>query len=575
MLEIYKLFSCVEKKDSPLEVDMQNGIIFLNGTSWAKDLVIKEMMTQGKLDKTFHKTWSKVQNASRLELLMEQIKHYASTYGTNFESDAYIPSEEIGVPKNTKMLVIKPLTKDEILSKSEDMIKSGMALAEDTLNDLISVLDYLNCDYQAICNESKNKEFNTRMIVRGNYVPKNPEEVLRAAVFNATNSTLLIKNENVIETIKASDLNPSGMFERTGLHVMAQIFNRYKPIFLAFKSTCPSVINKIAKHSKKCHKPMKENSLNLVTNKLLSTKDNVLKTANIFTLFRAYNSVCMYLGGKKAVAYKIRNGKVWVEKKNVKHDQHVLASNFKVLLDTIKDRITIADKKVFIPEGITYTLPTSEKKMFGGIPYGSSVEGQNLAVGIYWENSWGATDLDLSGVSLNSKIGWDSSYDDNGLIYSGDMTDAPKGATEFLHCKDGTFEPTLIMNNVYSGDENTKYRIVVGSGNDIDCDYMMSTDNLVFYADTVSQDHSTYLGLMTKEGENCKFVITNMAVGSARVSGDDEKSEAARIAMLEELERLPTLNELLKDSLVQDIKDADIDLSPSEIQKDTLMSLFL
>ncbi|MEL6657337.1 MAG: hypothetical protein AAFP77_00090 [Bacteroidota bacterium] len=36
----------------------------------------------------------------------------------------------------------------------------------------------------------------------------------------------------------------------------------------------------------------------------------------------------------------------------------------------------------------------------GNIPTGSKFYGKAMAVGVYWENAWGARDLDLSGLNI-------------------------------------------------------------------------------------------------------------------------------------------------------------------------------
>jgi len=43
----------------------------------------------------------------------------------------------------------------------------------------------------------------------------------------------------------------------------AEIFNRFKPLFLAFKTKCPKTINKISKLSKTYHKPLVSNHFKL------------------------------------------------------------------------------------------------------------------------------------------------------------------------------------------------------------------------------------------------------------------------------------------------------------------------
>jgi hypothetical protein len=63
----------------------------------------------------------------------------------------------------------------------------------------------------------------------------------------------------------------------------------------------------------------------------------------------------------------------------------------------------------------------------------------------------GARDLDLSGLNIAGKIGWNAAYNqgDGQLMYSGDMTSAPNGAVEYLYANKGLSTPTLVMNNVF------------------------------------------------------------------------------------------------------------------------------
>ena len=95
-----------------------------------------------------------------------------------------------------------------------------------------------------------------------------------------------------------------------------------------------------------------------------------------------------------------------------------------------------------------------------------------MAVGIYWEDAWGARDLDLSGLNIAGKIGWNSDYNqgDGNLMYSGDITSAPNGAVEYLYANKGLKNPTLVQNNVYSGNNNCEYKIIVGKGDKINRD---------------------------------------------------------------------------------------------------------
>jgi len=64
---------------------------------------------------------------------------------------------------------------------------------------------------------------------------------------------------------------------------------------------------------------------------------------------------------------------------------------------------------------------------------------KTLRCGIYWENSESRVDLDLSAIlkledNKIKKIGWNGNYktDDGSVVFSGDVTDAPNGAAEFI-----------------------------------------------------------------------------------------------------------------------------------------------
>ena len=106
-------------------------------------------------------------------------------------------------------------------------------------------------------------------------VPENPTEFLRYLVYKATDSTLLIKNEETIDAIKQGVKKPSivGLFnkynQRHGYARLSEIFHRFKPIFLAFKENgrLKPVINKLRKLASTNHMPMAEDYLNTVTPK--------------------------------------------------------------------------------------------------------------------------------------------------------------------------------------------------------------------------------------------------------------------------------------------------------------------
>ena len=145
-MKTLKLFNAViEKKSDAKPFVSEEGYVIEPGALGVKDKIVsyykKEALNGNDLNKTFHKSWQKIKESDRAELLIHQIMHYISTYGTAFTGEMYIPDEVLNVP-DTKLIfkVIKSYTKPQMTEKCLAMLKSGMALKEETIDDLLSVL---------------------------------------------------------------------------------------------------------------------------------------------------------------------------------------------------------------------------------------------------------------------------------------------------------------------------------------------------------------------------------------------------------------------------------------------------
>ena len=323
-MKTLKLFNAVVAKQSNQELLVSDdGFIIEPNAVWAKNEIIsfyaRAKLSGNDLNKTFHKSWDKIKNSSRLSLLIDQIQHYCSTYGSDFQDDVYIPDEVLKVPDlKLKFKVIKALSVKEMTDKCLAMLQSGIALKEETVNDLLTILvDEL--DYTFTGKENvKNKEAIVKLAENYNIFPSNPTEFFRWVVYRATGETLLIKNDNLIELIKESYYNPAPAFKKFGLKKLSSIFNRFKPLFLAFKPKCGKTINKLSKLSKTNHKPMVINPLNTVTQKMLRISDiGWLESATPFALFKALSACYNRMNGQDSFVYRIRNGKSWVKENNV------------------------------------------------------------------------------------------------------------------------------------------------------------------------------------------------------------------------------------------------------------------
>jgi hypothetical protein len=413
-MKTLKLFNAVIAKESNEKPFVsESGFIIEPNALWAKDKIfdyyLREKLNGNDLNKTFHKSWAKIKHSSRFELYLEQITHYMSTYGSNFQDEVYIPDEVLNVP-DVKLIykVIRAYTKKEMTDKCLGLLKSGIALKEDTINDVLSVL-VSELGYSFTGNEGiRNKEAVVKIADLYGVLPTDTMEFFRYIIYRTTGKSLLIKNPAMVEAIKQSNYNPVVQLEKFGLEKLAVIFNRFKPLFLAFKPKCAKTINKIAKLSKTCHKPLVVNPLNTVTSNYLKTDDiHWLDNATPYALFKALSACYTRMNGQSDFVYRIRNGKSWIKEGDSIGDYAV---NYDFLVRYIKERFNLTGKKVFLPENIKYALPTSEKMYVGNIPTGTRFYGKKLAVGVYWEDAWGARDIDLSGLNLDGKIGWNAYY---------------------------------------------------------------------------------------------------------------------------------------------------------------------
>lgn len=570
---------------------LEYGYIIEPNAMWAKDRIIayyaEQRLSGNDLNKTFYKSWEKVRSMTRFEIYLDQIVHYFSTYGTNFQAEMYIPEGVLDVPDlKLSFKVIKAYTKEEMTEKCLDILRSGIALKEETINDVLTVLtDELR--YTFTGDEGvRNKEAVIKIADMYGILPTDIMEFFRYIVYRATDQSLLIKSPEVIETIKKSNFNPGAHFNKFGLEKLAEIFNRFKPLFLAFKNRCPQTINKISKLSKVHHKPLVTNPLNLVTQSQLTEDQNHwLDNATPFALFKSLTACNDRVQGQTEFVYRIRNGKSWCKSSHSKYLECSL--NYNILFNYIVKRFNLKGKKIFLPKNVEYALPTSEKMFVGNIPTGTKFYGERLAIGMYWENSWGAHDIDLSSMDIGgNKVGWNARYQDGPLTYSGDITNAPNGAVEYLHSNRDLSNEWLIMTNIYSGDINSGYKIVIGEGDDVSKKYMMDPNKVLAEIRTESIQKSTILGMLMPEKlhnvslvslqNKQSFTLLNFGSGNARVSG--RHSQTGITALKQQWSNPISFNNLLLilgAEIVDEPEKADIDYSLDKLDKDSFIKLFL
>ena len=259
------------------------------------------------------------------------------------------------------------------------------------------------------------------------------------------------------------------------------------------------------------------------------------------------------------------------------------AKVFSLLNDYISSKVD-KTKTVYIPEGVEYALPTSEKQFVGEVPNYSTVEvdpsERDILIGVYWKNERksGHVDYDLSCQSIDGrKIGWNSRWTGKGLTYSGDITNAPNGAAEWMVVKEGLDASFQIVNNLYSSSEDDfpEFTIMVGYAdrkNGNHRNYFIKPDDLLFSAKVKPIKRQTTIGVVSPvEGENkIRFTLLNSGNCNKNVS-TGEGTVSFIDALLPRAENTLKINEFL--NVCSDPDEADIDLSPSKITKTSLLDL--
>lgn len=596
-------------------------------------------ITAEKLNSAFHKSWVKIKEADIEQLVVEQIAHYLTTYGKeypeeyleekgeqwgvdnlgnkiiglgDFKSDkvgtnyVYIPKEKLEIPEldveGISLVVIKGYTKKELKVKLLNLLSSGIALGEDTIKDVLDVATFVEVNEKDIAN-IRNKEVKTALYDYLNLFPENPVELLRFIVFKATSKTLLIKNSDLIDEIKGKkNLDIVKIFDeykkKYGLEKLSETFYRFKPIWLAFKTNkkLKTTINKIRKLAVENHKPLPEDYLNNVTAKLKEGKniskvelDKELKKVNIFRKIRLAYALKFRTKDVNSILYKVRSGKSYA--KDFSFDKKAGA---KRVLDIVVDSIVkdisknVKGKKIFIPDHINYSLPATEKQFTGNFPSGTYVSvPKDMMVGINWKNVKShKTDLDLSVISKDEKIGWDASYRTDGgdILFSGDITDArgENGATELFYIKKQVKKSLILLVNYYNFDSDVEvpFKIIVAKekAEGFGGNYMVDPNNLVSIAESKIDQKQKILGLIVTTLNGSRFYFVETYVGKSITSSNSDFVEHSRKYLFDFYENTINLKDILDKAGAKIVKDktkADIDLSPEELEKDSILNLLI
>lgn len=439
---------------------------------------------------TFHKSFGTVARMSEEEYFMDQFAHYFSTYGREsfgLKAIPYIPTEALTIPNvhfNADKIVVITVVENYVL------INLVNKYAANTVSPDVRALEWFGAlidSYLTIpAEEIKSFELQTLYYDMSNEVPEAPITALRYLVYKATKATLIVKNEATCRAIKYS---PMAAY-RTAATVlgknprkMAEIFFRYKPIFLAFKShkDCGPVINHIRRLADKYHKPLPALSFQNLTsvifkNGITDEVKAIIEKASNREIVKLINSIgnTPSFSGKddraEARVFNIRNGKTFVDTSTKAISKKPSAAKYgcgaiDYLFDILSGRLVEAykGKTFFVPSYIEYTVPTTEKQMLGNLPWGTHVvaaaRGGAYTAGICWNNQDDCrVDLDLHMTTPSNHYGWNGDFrDSNGseILYTGDMTDARNGAAEAFWFTPNPEDPAIFTVNKFCGNYGT------------------------------------------------------------------------------------------------------------------------
>lgn len=582
--------------------------------------VLKWLNTYAKTqyNKTFYNEWQEITSKTRFELLVDQLKHYASTYGTDFAAgEGYKPNNaDAAVIPYEKFKVILPATEEEFFNRSKNMLCSGIALKDQTSEDLVTyivdhVADWVSWSFDL--DAVTNKEALVKIAAKTDKYPTDSFGLLRCLVYKTTGSAMLIKSNAVIKTIKANvdKIDLTKLSDKQVIN-LSKIFHRYKPLFLAMKhgtdnngmfseafkkaakkighpivagKTNASVVNKLRKLANTHHTPMQAGFWETVISQPKSIESVKAKLGEITNFKKITLMQCIKerLIKQNGQVYVIRNGKVFVrEGYQPKSDATYLMNLYLVLQNSVVDSIKGKACVVKYMKNVNFTIPTSEKNFVGNYPFGTNVNlgEDHSVVGIYWRNEWHTNDFDLHFINMEGgHVGWNSSYHSDGMIFSGDVTNAPNGATELFYipnkCKDGKFSVNRFRGEgaesqfkffiSTESEKVAKQRDPMIDPNTIVAEFMIPTDR--------RKGNQTEVAMVVDN----KFYLMDLTSGSKIVSGGERE-----VVMIDKMKNKARsfidLKEILDaagfTAATDETPEEEIGLDLTSIDKDTLIKLF-
>ena len=555
---------------------------------------------------TFYKTWSDVIEKDRFSIYIAQMTHYiiATHPFLNCECKPNAYNSETDEPDWTEYTSIASCSFEDLYKQCMSMLTTNVALKSSTVKTLVNyIIEYTKVvNKPVIVDNIKNREAMTLLCDALNILPVDGLKLLSYIVYRTTGETMIVKNRDLRHKIRNNTDVSDIIFrscKESQLKALASVYNRYKELFIAFKSkSSRTIINKIGRLSKTYHKPMIrgfwETCINMDEDTLANQLPMQCQKASNFKLIQVMQMIrerALMIADENTVnaMYVVRNGKVFI--KEYASGQSNFYKMF-LIYSKCKEQLlcNLAKKKctVKFPAGYSLTCPTSEKNFIGDLPMGTSCQlGESSVVGIYWKNEWGTRDFDLSYVDvMGNKIGWDSNWysGDKHVIYSGDIIDAPNGANELVYFSNDNVPNGIIYVNRYRGVSGSKYRMFFGTEcfeniNNADMNtYMIDRNKVQLEAEIVQGESAQQFVGVIIDG---RFHFYNLSCGNSRVSnalrniGHNKTVNPDDIVNIyrRKTNSMIALKDVLLEAGFEEVDDnAELDLT--QLNRATLLDLF-
>lgn len=580
---------------------LKHGIIFVenDGTvlthidSYIARRIIFELGLDNEIwGNTFHKDWDKVANAPIEDLVFEQLVHYFSTYGMEsigLKAMPLIPCEDIisdtnALPNVKSFTVIRVVDENTAIGIVEEYVKGIKSPHKNEVTNIIQLMSNTNISIEDI----KSFELKIARCDQLNDVPKNGQDFLRYLIYKITGNTLLIKDSNTINSIKNYCYSHSTeiykLFIKCDEIELAKIFYRFKPIFLAFKTSkkCCPIINKIRRLAVKYHEPVSgltaSNIMNLLNSDRFEDVSKVIAKSDNRTLVKLMNFALVADNNTKI--YNIRNGKSFVinRNSNLTNTNKLLYMCYNQLVINNSDKLR--GKTFLIPEYIDYAVPISEKQMIGNIPYGTVIDTNkkdSMTVAIWWTDFHQRTDIDFHLSNAKAHFGWNSCFRSTNILFSGDMTSANPYASEAYKVK--VDDSVYLLNvNLFYGIDGTPFKFIITENDDVIKKSPVNVEDAMFAPIDMKFNGSRYMNLGFIKGNT--FTFYGGELGKS-ITPNINLNVSALDAMVDKCRNAFKLRDFIKlcgGKVISDISEANenedvISLEPNIITSTTLFDI--